>query len=314
MHPQDLTPKCCVCYSRLSFAVSVVRNTTRLSSTRLHLSYLRGRRTAAMTTFRVNPGSCYCLRTRGFLWSNEDLPPEWLQANGRVVQNYRNHVPRLLHVQPDGAVFEQPSRKTVQGFYQPSPFLICQGCGEYYTLRDRDFRKLTGLSNEGRSSATTTLSITSLDHAGKANITGSARKLLSFTDNRQDASLQAGHFNDFVLVGLLRSAIYNALDQHGELRHYNIAEKAKEALGLRLQDIAHNPALDPSTPAAANTWRAFQDLIQYRIYEDLRRAWRVVHPNLEQCGLLRIEYEGLEIACQRGEVWSGLLPITWPAP
>jgi hypothetical protein len=27
-----------------------------------------------------------------------------------------------------------------------------------------------------------------------------ARKLLSFTDNRQDASLQAGHFNDFVEI------------------------------------------------------------------------------------------------------------------
>ena len=31
-----------------------------------------------------------------------------------------------------------------------------------------------------------------------------ARKLLSFTDNRQDASLQAGHLNDFVQVALLR--------------------------------------------------------------------------------------------------------------
>ena len=31
-----------------------------------------------------------------------------------------------------------------------------------------------------------------------------AQKLLAFTDNRQDASLQAGHFNDFVQVGMLR--------------------------------------------------------------------------------------------------------------
>jgi len=38
-----------------------------------------------------------------------------------------------------------------------------------------------------------------------------ARKLLSFTDNRQDASLQAGHFNDFVEIALLRSALYRAV-------------------------------------------------------------------------------------------------------
>ena len=37
-----------------------------------------------------------------------------------------------------------------------------------------------------------------------------AKKLLSFTDNRQDASLQAGAFNDFVQVSLLRSALLAA--------------------------------------------------------------------------------------------------------
>jgi hypothetical protein len=36
------------------------------------------------------------------------------------------------------------------------------------------------------------------------------RESFAFTDNRQDASLQAGHFNDFVLVGLVRSALYRA--------------------------------------------------------------------------------------------------------
>ena len=41
-----------------------------------------------------------------------------------------------------------------------------------------------------------------------ATLAEKARKLLSFTDNRQDASLQAGHFNDFVEVGLLRAALY----------------------------------------------------------------------------------------------------------
>ena len=37
-----------------------------------------------------------------------------------------------------------------------------------------------------------------------------ARKLLTFVDNRQDASLQAGHFNDFVQVAQLRGALYRA--------------------------------------------------------------------------------------------------------
>jgi len=42
-----------------------------------------------------------------------------------------------------------------------------------------------------------------------------ARKLLSFTDNRQDASLQAGHFNDFVEISLLRAGLFRAVENAG---------------------------------------------------------------------------------------------------
>jgi hypothetical protein len=41
------------------------------------------------------------------------------------------------------------------------------------------------------------------------------RKLLGFTDNRQDAALQAGHFNDFVFVTRLRAAILAGLTRAG---------------------------------------------------------------------------------------------------
>ena len=59
-----------------------------------------------------------------------------------------------------------------------------------------------------------------------------AQKILSFTDNRQDASLQAGHFNDFVQVAMLRSAACTAaLTQHGELRFDTVAGRVVEALG-----------------------------------------------------------------------------------
>lgn len=150
------------------------------------------------------------------------------------------------------------------------------------------------------------LSISALDHAEKAGIAGPSRKLLSFTDNRQDASLQAGHFNDFVLVSLLRAAIYDALEQHGELRHHDIADKTVASLGLKLSEIAQNPQLDPDSALAGTTWKAFRDLVEYRIYEDLRRAWRVIHPNLEQCGLLRVEYEGLEVCAQRDDLWAAV--------
>ena len=40
--------------------------------------------------------------------------------------------------------------------------------------------------------------------------------------------------------------------------------------------------------------QALRDVVGYRLYVDLRRGWRVTSPNLEQCGLLRIRYRGLD--------------------
>ena len=130
-------------------------------------------------------------------------------------------------------------------------------------------------------------------------------KLLSFTDNRQDASLQAGHFNDFLHVSLLRASLHAALERDKELTFDRVARAVVDKCGLTLRDIARNPELDPRSPAAQDVSRVFTDLTEYRLYEDLRRGWRVVQPNLEHVGLLRVGYRVLE------EFWADPSPWTF---
>ena len=73
--------------------------------------------------------------------------------------------------------------------------------------------KLGTLGVDNRSTATTVLAVQALIQLQRdRDLSSEARKLLSFTDNRQDASLQAGHFNDFVQVALLRSALFKACE------------------------------------------------------------------------------------------------------
>ena len=83
-----------------------------------------------------------------------------------------------------------------------TPFAFCLRCRvSYEQVRGNDFSKLATLDQEGRTSAVTVLSasiVRSLRGFTKDELDPKARKLLTFVDNRQDASLQAGHFNDFV--------------------------------------------------------------------------------------------------------------------
>ncbi len=235
-------------------------------------------------------------------WDEGRIPEEWLDARGRVKKDYRDRVPTALWVAPDGACAATPRAGALKMWWQPAPFSLCLSCGEFYSRREGEFTKLASLSSEGRSSATTVLATSLLRHSG--GLDAPRDKLLSFTDNRQDASLQAGHFNDFVHVSLLRSALYAALQRESELTFDRVADAVFSTCGLTLRDIARNPELIPQSAAARDVERAFTQLIEFRLYEDLRRGWRVVQPNLENVGLLRIGYRGLEALCADDARWE----------
>ena len=238
-------------------------------------------------------------------WHKDLIPEEWREANGRLKSTYRERIPRPVWVLPDGAFSTAPRPDALKMWFQPQPFSLCLNCGEFYTARDGEFSKLTSLSSEARSSATTILATSLLRHAAR---TGAARdKLLTFTDNRQDASLQAGHFNDLIHLAVLRSALVGALQEEETLTPDRVARQTVSHTSLTIRDIARNPELDPASPAAQEVWHAFTDLTEYRLYEGLRRGWRVVQPNLEEIGLLRVGYCGLEELAQDDAAW-GLHP------
>lgn len=245
-------------------------------------------------------------------WGLENFPSEWLDPKSKKPKLKKNMpIPEALWVKPDGTftlVSSQRPEGAIKAWFIPKPFLLCLSCGEFYSRRgkDNDYRKLSGLSSEGRSTCTTVLCLSAYQYAPLAKIEGQARKILSFTDNRQDASLQAGHFNDFVQVSFLRGAIYKALEGESHLKFDRIAGRVYEATGLKIYDISTNKDLDENSTRARDIKDAFRDLLEYRIYSDLMRGWRVVQPNLEQCGLLSFEYTDLERLCSRDSVWADI--------
>jgi hypothetical protein len=123
---------------------------------------------------------------------------------------------------------------------------------------------------------------------------------LGFSDNRQDAALQAGHFNDFMFVGLIRAAFLAALQSAGDsgLRSDQIGAAQQKALGFDRADpdLRAEWLLEPglggfSLTEAESTLR---QVLAYRAWFDQRRGWRFTNPNLEQLGLLAVDYLGLD--------------------
>ncbi|MFE2012018.1 DEAD/DEAH box helicase [Streptomyces sp. NPDC059491] len=240
------------------------------------------------------------------------FPDSWVVTDDKksvqvLADSRRKRVPQQVWVKPDGSVVDRG--QGLYAAYIPMPFMFCLNCGvSYESARGNDFAKLMTMDREGRSTATSLISSSIVRHLKElptSELDEDARKLLTFVDNRQDASLQAGHFNDFVLVTQLRGGLYQAMVDAGEegLLHEDVAPAVVAKLGLTPQDYSQNPK-EPSRQAG-RTLRALAKVVEYRLYLDLERGWRVTMPNLEQTGLLRLEYADLEEISEDEERWAG---------
>jgi superfamily II DNA/RNA helicase len=250
------------------------------------------------------------------------LPSSWLvtdpeteQVDG-ILDSKKKYLPTKVQLLPDGT--KTTDTDTLTAWFVSTPFAFCMRCGvSYEQVRGNDFGKLATLDAEGRSSAMTLLSasiVRSLREVPADQLPPSARKLLTFVDNRQDASLQAGHFNDFVQVSQLRGALHGALSAAGPdgLSHETIPTAVTAALQLAPKDFAQTP--DAKFQAKADAERALRAVVEYQLYVDLQRGWRVTMPNLEQTGLLKMDYRDLAEVAADEESWEGAFLLDRVSP
>lgn len=231
------------------------------------------------------------------------LPEEWIEWTGdspKVASSYRKNLPHEMRVEKSGAV-----GAGTRAWLIPAPFRFCLACSVSFSGRRSEPSKLATLGSGGRSSATTVMSISTVrwlrQHLDDSKAT--ARKLLAFSDNRQDASLQAGHFNDFVQTLMLRAGLRAAVFAAGEtgLRHDELPQRVFDALSLEPATYMKDPEGKYARNDAAT---ALRSLLEYRLYVDQMQGFRFNQPNLEFTGLLQLEYLNLQELCADADDWS----------
>lgn len=235
----------------------------------------------------------------------EFLPPSWFRMTkgGPVPQaKQKASFPTKLYFDEFGKCSDTEPL-TWWGWFMKAPLLFDPTGGVFFDTKTNEGTKLTKLGSEGRSTSTTITAFSILNRLNDAGYHARDQKLLSFTDNRQDAALQAGHFNDFVQVVRLRAGIHKALrDAPGNtLTYATLGEAVFLALGLPFLEFANRSEEPPLANVRRLYEQQFQTYLFYRAIADLRRSWRIILPNLEQCALLAIEYLELrDVAAEEG--------------
>jgi len=242
----------------------------------------------------------YLYVSRDYRWPADPLadgrlPDAWLTTDSAtdqvdILDSKRKYLPDRVRVAPDGTIAE--GDLGMVAWFISTPFAFCLRCGvSYEQVRGQDFGKLATLDSEGRSSAVSLLSasiIRALSALPESELPLEARKLLTFVDNRQDASLQAGHLNDFVQVSQLRAALFSALKAKGDqgLAHDEIAAAVTSALGLSSRDFAASP--EAKFGARQDAERALRAIVEYQLFVDIQRLepdHPLRAPGVRPCGL-----------------------------
>ena len=245
----------------------------------------------------------------------ETYPEDWREERHgieRLRANRKGRVPQQFSVAPDG----RPALTGKAFWFIPGKFGFCPCCLDQPHPSMRERSKLAGLSGEGRSSATTLLVSTALEwmNGHNSGVPIEKRKLLGFTDNRQDAALQAGHFNDFLFVSLLRGAILRAVLDAGDdgITEDEFGLKVVKALGFTASNrqARIHWMLDAEAGAVVreDAQRSLAKVLAHRLWTDLRRGWRYTNPSLSVLKLIDVSFIGLDEVAEDSERLGAILP------
>jgi ATP-dependent helicase YprA (DUF1998 family) len=255
------------------------------------------------------------------------LPENWLTPTGNVKSRYQDAAPdnRLYcpdcnHILPVVAAGGRPMPHTTRNMPHacahpspipvclvPAPLLLCPACGIAYDRRVREFNKLFTFGTVGRSTATDVLIGNTL-----ARLPESERKLIAFSDNRQDTALQAAHINNLQKRLAFRRALYHTLQAHGCTEAKGESMELAD-VGLRLfraQQVANVlPEFRRDRRAYGRDRQAeqrYQRYLEFATLADLQATHRHTHQNLEDVGLLVVGYNGLDEFAADDQVWTGV--------
>lgn len=247
----------------------------------------------------------------------DTLPESWRdgQRAGGIKREKRHLIPHKVYVNILGFVNNEEGQGYHTFYHTHHKFPYCVHCGRGFEMYGKVSNRIYGLSIEGRSSASTVLMLSALNlmheeirHATNEKVRQDLQrvaKILGFTDNRQDAALQAGFFNDFVHTALLRAALIRALQSVGApIGENELLMAMQRALGVdkvfepgskapyELRDsVLNNPeAKGELLRKAADAMRFY---LGFSLITEQRYGWRRNNPNLEQLGVLSISYQNV---------------------
>jgi len=239
-------------------------------------------------------------------------PDQWMTKAGKVQGKYQEYADleradycpecNKLYLSGKTEPCHCPSKMKVS--VVPHPFLFCpsEGCGVYYTRLNREFNKLFSFGTVGRSTATYVIASHNLNALPERE-----RKILVFSDNRQDTALQAAHMNNIQKRLHFRRALYKVLKAKGPMELLEIGDEVFKVFdrdGVMPKFSRFGGSSNLMMGSSRVEENAFKDYLLFNTVIELGSSQRKNQPNLEDVGLLRITYRNIDKLACAADAWK----------
>jgi very-short-patch-repair endonuclease len=241
------------------------------------------------------------------------LPEHWLTPTGKIrggKRGYIDVVPEEHTVCPDcGKLDSHCDHAQHAVTLLPAPFLFCPTCGIIHDRRSREYNKLFIFGSVGRSTATDVLV------SAQVQALPAASKVIAFSDNRQDTALQAAHMQSLHNRFTFRRTLYTALQKGG----YRVGQREGamlENVGGLLYEAQKRHGVVPDFQTTQRIFGRdrqaedrYQRYLTFVTLRELGATHRRTHQNLEDVGLLTVDYHGLDECAEASDFWANVPPM-----
>jgi hypothetical protein len=167
------------------------------------------------------------------------------------------------------------------GVFIPSPLPICLSCQTEHIGSTSEYAKLFLLNSVGRATGTDVITTTTINASPLKE-----RKLIGFSDNRQDTAFQAGHLNHWYAQIYFRRIFNKVLSDQSQPIY--VKDLPAKLYPLLIDDSGYPPRMRRLLKEKYETY------LETFLYVEIRGTKKFTSVNLEDVGLLEIEYDSLE--------------------
>lgn len=167
------------------------------------------------------------------------------------------------------------------GVFIPSPLPICLHCGTEHGGNTSEYGKMFLLNSVGRATGTDVITTAAINASPK-----NEKKLIGFSDNRQDTAFQAGHLNHWYSQIYFRRILHDVIKNNPE--PIPVTE-LPALLSPRLIDFSSYKPVP-----RRNIKQKFETYLETFLYVEIRGTKKFTSVNLEDVGLLEIKYDYLK--------------------